>query len=83
MVVSPTVHTACNTAWITDTNIGSLTDPAGKKGTPEMAGIGLQKEHGRWLIRFFESAVTPGSQKRLRTFLTPPGLPAPHSGPQR
>ncbi|HTV82411.1 MAG TPA: nuclear transport factor 2 family protein [Acidobacteriaceae bacterium] len=83
-VVNPTVHTVCNMAWITYTNIGSLADPAGKHVPLKwLESAVLQKEHGRWLIRFFDSALTPGSQERLRTFLMSPPLPATESAPHR
>ena len=59
-VPNPTVHTACNMAWITYTNVGSITDPSGKV-TPRqwLESAVLQREGGQWLMRFFHSTTVP------------------------
>ncbi|HTU32572.1 MAG TPA: nuclear transport factor 2 family protein [Candidatus Acidoferrum sp.] len=57
-VRDPTVHTACDMAWITYTNIGSMTYPHGRKAAAQwLESAVLEKEHGRWLVRFFHSTL--------------------------
>ncbi len=57
-VTNPTVHTACNMAWITYTNVGSMTFPHGKTVPAKwLESAVLEKEHGRWLVRFFHSTL--------------------------
>lgn len=54
------VHTACDTAWITYTNRGSIKDPAGSIIAMEwLESAVLQKENGSWLVRFFHSTRVP------------------------
>jgi hypothetical protein len=61
-VTDPAVHTACDTAWITYTNVGSVTDPSGKVMPMQwLESAFLQKEGERWLIRFFQSTRVPPS----------------------
>ncbi len=63
-VTNPDVHMACNTAWITYTNVGSITDPSGKIMPMQwLESAVLQKQDGHWLIRFFESARVPQGTK--------------------
>jgi ketosteroid isomerase-like protein len=57
-VTDPTVHTACNMAWISYTNLGSMTFPDGKKVPAKwVESAVIEKEHGRWLVRFFHSTL--------------------------
>lgn len=57
-VTDPEVHTACNTAWITYTNVGSITAPHGKAAPAQwLESAVLEKQHGHWLIRFFHSTL--------------------------
>ena len=58
------VNTACDTAWITYTNRGSIKDPAGSIIAMEwLESAVLQKENGRWLVRFFHSTRVPPAFK--------------------
>lgn len=61
-VTDPKVHVACNMAWITYTNVGSITTPAGKTAPARwLESAVLRKRHGRWLIEFFQSTMVPQS----------------------
>lgn len=59
-ITDPTVHTACDTAWITYTNVGSIKDSSGNVTPMQwLESAVLQKENGHWLIRFFHSTRVP------------------------
>lgn len=62
-VTDPTVHTACNMAWISYTNVGSITDPSGKTMPMQwLESAVLQRAEGGWRIRFFQSTRVPPPQ---------------------
>jgi len=62
-VPNPTVRTACNTAWITYTNVGSVTDPSGTTTPMQwLESAVLQKENGQWQIHFFHSTRVPAPE---------------------
>lgn len=58
-VTEPKVRRANDVAWITYVNKGSVTDAAGRKDVTWLESSVLQKEHGRWRIRFFHSTRAP------------------------
>lgn len=59
-VTDPTVHSTCDNAWITYTNVGSIKDEAGNVTQMQwLESAVLQKEDGHWLIRFFHSTRVP------------------------
>jgi Domain of unknown function (DUF4440) len=53
------VHLACNDAWITYVNRGSVQDESGTKDLTWLESAFLQKEAGAWRIRFFHSTRVP------------------------
>jgi len=58
-VTEPTVHLACNDAWITYTNRGSVQDETGTKDLMWLESAFLHKEAGEWKIRFLHSTRVP------------------------
>jgi hypothetical protein len=58
-VTEPTVHLACNDAWITYTNRGSVQDETGTKDLMWLESAFLHKEAGDWKIRFLHSTRVP------------------------
>jgi hypothetical protein len=58
-VTEPTVHLACNDAWITYTNRGSVQDQTGTKDLMWLESAFLHKEAGEWKIRFLHSTRVP------------------------
>ena len=58
-VNDPHVDGTCDTAWITYTNRGSVTDASGKKDLTWLESAVLQKQHGAWRIRFLHSTRVP------------------------
>ena len=58
-VSDPHVEGTCDTAWITYTNRGSVTDASGKKDVTWLESAVLQKQHGAWRIRFLHSTRVP------------------------
>jgi ketosteroid isomerase-like protein len=55
-VTDTSVHMACDTAWVTYVNVGSVTDPSGKLLPMEwLESVILEKHDGRWLVRFVHS----------------------------
>ena len=58
-VTEPTVHLACNDAWITYTNRGSVQDETGTKDLMWLESAFLHKEAGEWRIRFLHSTRVP------------------------
>jgi hypothetical protein len=58
-VTEPMVHLACNDAWITYTNRGSVQDETGTKDLMWLESAFLHKEAGEWKIRFLHSTRVP------------------------
>jgi hypothetical protein len=58
-VTDPHVDGTCDTAWITYTNRGSVTDANGKQDLTWLESAVLQKQHGAWRIRFLHSTRVP------------------------
>ena len=58
-VTEPTVHLACNDAWITYTNRGSVQDQTGTKDLMWLESAFLHKNAGEWKIRFLHSTRVP------------------------
>jgi hypothetical protein len=58
-VTEPSVHLACNDAWITYTNRGSIQDETGTKDLMWLESAFLHKEAGGWKIRFLHSTRVP------------------------
>jgi hypothetical protein len=54
-VNDPEVHAACDLAWITYVNQGSMEDAAGKQPLAWLESGVLVYSEGRWRLRFFHS----------------------------
>jgi len=61
-VTDPEVHVACNLAWITYVNQGSVEDPAGRQNLVWLESAILDYSNAHWRIRFLHStrAQKPG-----------------------
>lgn len=56
------VHTACNMAWITYKNVGSVKEPSGKVIPLQwLESAVLQKAGYQWQIQFFHSTLVPSA----------------------
>ncbi len=58
-VNDPEVHVACDLAWITYVNRGSVEDAAGKRPLAWLESGVLVYSEGRWRLRFFHSTLVP------------------------
>ncbi len=58
-VNEPRVQPDCNTATITYVNKGSITSPKGTQEQSWLESALLEKQAGRWKIRFFHSTRVP------------------------
>ena len=61
-VTDPEVHVACNHAWVTYTNLGSIEIADGKKPAEWLESALLEYREGAWRIRFFHSTPVPRPQ---------------------
>ena len=57
-VNDPDVHVACDTAWVTYVNRGTVTDTSGTQPRVWLESVVLDWHDGAWKLRFFHS--TPG-----------------------
>lgn len=58
-VNEPEVHISCNTAWVTYVNRGSVQNASGTTKVTWLESVILEKEAGRWRVRFASSARAP------------------------
>jgi ketosteroid isomerase-like protein len=61
-VTGPEVHIACNFAWVTYVNQGSIEDAAGHQDMAWLESVILQYATGRWRCRFLHSTRIPSAQ---------------------
>jgi ketosteroid isomerase-like protein len=58
-VTEPEVHVACDVAWITYVNQGSVEDVSGRHVVTWLESAVLEYANARWRIRFIHSTRTP------------------------
>ena len=58
-ITDPEVHVACNQAWITYVNQGSVEDTSGRQPLTWLESAILDYSNGRWHIRFVHSTRVP------------------------
>jgi hypothetical protein len=58
-VTEPEVHVACNLAWITYVNQGSVEDASGRQAVTWLESAVLEYGNARWRIRFIHSTRAP------------------------
>jgi hypothetical protein len=58
-VTEPEVHVACNVAWITYVNQGSVEDASGRQAVTWLESAVLEYANARWRIRFIHSTRVP------------------------
>ena len=58
-VTQPEVHVACNVAWITYVNQGSVEDASGRQPVTWLESAVLEYANARWRIRFIHSTRAP------------------------
>jgi hypothetical protein len=58
-VTEPEVHVACNVAWITYVNQGSVEDNSGRQVVTWLESAVLEYANARWRIRFMHSTRAP------------------------
>jgi hypothetical protein len=58
-VTEPEVHVACNLAWITYVNQGSVEDASGRQAVTWLESAVLEYSNARWRIRFIHSTRAP------------------------
>jgi hypothetical protein len=61
-VMDPEVHIACNLAWVTYVNQGSIEDAAGHQDMTWLESVRLEYANGQWRARFFHSTRVPSTQ---------------------
>jgi hypothetical protein len=61
-VTDPEVHIACNFAWVTYVNQGSIEDAAGHQDMTWLESVILEYANGQWRARFFHSTRVPSTQ---------------------
>ena len=61
-VTNPEVHIACNFAWVTYVNQGSIEDAAGHQDMAWLESVILQYATGQWRLRFLHSTRVPSAQ---------------------
>jgi hypothetical protein len=54
-ITDPEVHVACNSAWITYVNQGSVEDASGRQALTWLESAILEYSNTRWHIRFLQS----------------------------
>ena len=62
-VTEPDVHVSCNTAWITYTNEGSITDASGTTNQNWLESAFLEKQAGTWKVIFMHSTRVPRTSR--------------------
>jgi ketosteroid isomerase-like protein len=60
-VPSPDVHVACDVAWLTYVNNGSVSDASGRQPRTWLESAVLRFQDGRWRISFFHSTSQPAT----------------------
>ena len=58
-ITDPEVHVACNLAWITYVNRGSVEDASGRQALTWLESAILEYSNARWHIRFVHSTRAP------------------------
>ena len=58
-ITDPEVHVACDLAWITYVNQGSVEDTSGRQALTWLESAILEYSNGRWHIRFVHSTRAP------------------------
>jgi hypothetical protein len=58
-VTNPEAHIACNMAWLTYVNQGSIEDAAGRQDMSWLESAVLEYGNGQWRMRFFHSTRVP------------------------
>jgi hypothetical protein len=58
-ITDPEVHVACNLAWITYVNQGSVEDTSGQQALTWLESAILEYSNARWHIRFVHSTRAP------------------------
>jgi ketosteroid isomerase-like protein len=58
-VTEPEVHVACNVAWITYVNQGSVEDASGRQAVTWLESAVLEYTNARWRIQFIHSTRAP------------------------
>jgi hypothetical protein len=61
-VTDPEVHIACNFAWVTYVNRGSIEDAAGHQDLTWLESVILEYDNRQWRARFLHSTRVPGTQ---------------------
>jgi hypothetical protein len=61
-VTDPEVHIACNLAWVTYVNQGSIEDAAGHQDMTWLESVILEYANGQWRARFLHSTRVPSTQ---------------------
>jgi len=63
-VTEPKVHIACNLAWVTYVNKGSIENAAGHQEMSWLESAVLEYGEGKWRIRFFHSTRAAANSAR-------------------
>jgi hypothetical protein len=63
-VTEPNVHIACNLAWVTYVNKGSIDNAAGRQEMSWLESAVLEYGERKWRIRFFHSTRAAASSAR-------------------
>jgi hypothetical protein len=63
-VTEPEVHVACNLAWVTYVNQGSIENAAGRQKMSWLESAVLEYGERQWRIRFFHSTRAAASSAR-------------------
>jgi hypothetical protein len=58
-VTNPEAHIACNMAWMTYVNQGSIEDAGGRQDMSWLESAVLEYGNGQWRLRFFHSTRIP------------------------
>ena len=58
-ITDPEIHVACNLAWITYVNQGSVEDTSGRQALTWLESAILEYSNARWHIRFIHSTRAP------------------------
>ncbi len=61
-VTDPEVHIACNIAWVTYVNRGSIEDTAGHRDVTWLESVILEYANAQWRARFVHSTRVPATQ---------------------
>jgi hypothetical protein len=60
-VTDPEMHIACNFAWVTYVNRGSIEDATGHQDMTWLESVTLEYANAQWRSRFLHSTRVPGS----------------------